>query len=190
MPKQRITKEMVVNAAFELARNGGMEQVTVKAIAERIGCSVQPIYSYCKNMEGLRQDVTEKVKCFVREYVASQVDEQDLFRSTGHAYIRLTREEPQLFKIFILRTRDGISSLEDLYHSEAGERIPAFLSEKMGIGKKQAEQLHLDMLIYTIGIGMIFSVTTPGIPWEEIFSQQERVYRIFMKNILEEAHER
>lgn len=79
---------------------------------------------------------------------------------------------------------------EDLYHSGAGERIPAFLSEKMGIGREQAEQLHLDMLIYTIGIGMIFSVTTPGIPWEEIFSQQERVYRIFMKNILEEAHER
>lgn len=25
MPKQRITKEMVVNAAFEIARNDGME---------------------------------------------------------------------------------------------------------------------------------------------------------------------
>lgn len=33
MPKQRITKEMVVIAAFELARQGGMEQVIVKNIA-------------------------------------------------------------------------------------------------------------------------------------------------------------
>ena len=46
MPKQRITKEMVVEAAFEIARNDGMEQVLVKNIAEKIGCSVQPIYSY------------------------------------------------------------------------------------------------------------------------------------------------
>ena len=46
MPKQRITKEMVVEAAFTLARDGGMQEVTVKAIAEKIGCSVQPIYSY------------------------------------------------------------------------------------------------------------------------------------------------
>ena len=45
MPKQRITKEMVVDAAFEIARNDGMEQVMVKNIAEKIGCSVQPIYS-------------------------------------------------------------------------------------------------------------------------------------------------
>lgn len=36
MPKQRITKEMVVNAAFEIARNDGMEQVMVKTIAEKM----------------------------------------------------------------------------------------------------------------------------------------------------------
>lgn len=53
MPKQKITKEIVVNTAFEIARNSGMEQVLVKNIADKIGCSVQPIYSYCKNMEGL-----------------------------------------------------------------------------------------------------------------------------------------
>ena len=33
MPKQRITKEMVVEAAFEIAREQGMEQVVVKSIA-------------------------------------------------------------------------------------------------------------------------------------------------------------
>lgn len=33
MPKQRITKEMVIEAAFELARQGGLEQVLVKNIA-------------------------------------------------------------------------------------------------------------------------------------------------------------
>ena len=61
MPKQRITKDMVVNAAFEIAKKSGMEQVMVKNIADKIGCSVQPIYSYCNNLEGLRQDVTLQV---------------------------------------------------------------------------------------------------------------------------------
>ena len=35
MPKQRITKEMVVNAAFEIARSSGMEQVMVKNIEKK-----------------------------------------------------------------------------------------------------------------------------------------------------------
>lgn len=131
MPKQRITKEMVVDAAFEIARNSGMEQVLVKNIADRIGCSVQPIYSYCKNMEGLRRDVTDQVNCFIREYIAAHIDRKDLFRSTGNAYIRLAQEEPNLFRIFILRQRDGISSLSDLYQSEAGPQVAGFIAEQL-----------------------------------------------------------
>lgn len=34
MPKQRITKEMVVDAAFKIARKDGMDRATVKTIAE------------------------------------------------------------------------------------------------------------------------------------------------------------
>ncbi len=188
MPKQRMTRETVIGAAFALARSGGMEQVTVKAIAQRLGCSVQPIYSYCKNMEGLRQAVVEETKRFVKAYVAAQIDAGDPFRSTGRAYIRLTQEEPHLFRIFILHKREGISSLDDLYRAEADGRIPAYLAEKCNVSAAQARQLHLDMLIYTIGIGAIFSVSTPGIPAEEIFSQQERAYRIFMKGITEDEH--
>ena len=34
MPKQRITKNMVVEAAFKIARQSGMEKVLVKSIAD------------------------------------------------------------------------------------------------------------------------------------------------------------
>lgn len=186
MPKQRITKEMVVDAAFEIARSNGMEQVLVKNIADRLGCSVQPIYSYCKNMEGLRQDVRNQVSCFIQEYIAARIDQQDLFRSTGNAYIQLAKEEPNLFKIFILRQRNGISSLDELYQSEAGSQVADFIAGQLQIGVPQARQLHLHMLIYTIGLGTIFSVTTPGILTDEILTQQETAYEAFLKQALEE----
>ena len=87
MPKQRITKEMVVNAAFEIARSSGMEQVMVKNIADKIGCSVQPIYSYCKNMDGLRTDVVEQTNIFIRQYISEHIDKENLFASTGREYV-------------------------------------------------------------------------------------------------------
>lgn len=180
MPKQRITKEMVVDAAFELARSGGMEQVMVKNIADRLGCSVQPIYSYCQNMEGLRQDVMERVKNFVREYAAVRIDPEDLFRSTGRAYVQIAKEEPNLFKLFILHRREGIRSLDDLYQSEASPETAEWISKKLHIGIEQAKELHLNMLIYTIGIGAVFAMTEPGIPAEEIFVRQEAAYEAFL----------
>ena len=187
MPKQRITKEMVVNAAFEIARNSGMEQVMVKNIAEKIGCSVQPIYSYCKNMDGLRQDVAGQVHCFIQKYVTTHINKNDLFRSTGKAYIQLAQEEPHLFKIFILHKREGISSLNDLYQSEANPHIAEIIASELNISVTQAKQLHLNMLIYTIGIGTIFSVTTPGISGNEIYKQQEIAYEAFLNQALEHA---
>lgn len=183
MPKQRITKEMIVEAAYGLAREGGMEQVTVKSIAARLACSVQPIYSYCRNMEGLRQEIVKRIRDFVRDYVASHADKTDLFHSTGQAYLQIAREEPHLFRIFVLHQREGISSLTQLYQSEANLQMEFWIARELAVTKEQARQLHLNMLIYTIGLGTVFSVTRPGISIDEIFAQQDIAYEAFLEQV-------
>lgn len=185
MPKQKITKEMVVHAAFELARAEGMEQVMVKNIAKKLNCSVQPIYSYCNNMDGLRNDVAKQAKQFIQEYVAAHIDKKDLFRSTGKAYIQIAKNEPHIFKLFIFQERKNISSLEELYQSETNPQVAQKIAKELNISIEQAKKLHLNMLIYTIGIGTIFSVTTPGIAADEIYLQQEQAYEAFLKAALE-----
>lgn len=186
MPKQKITKEMVVNAAFELARAEGTENITVKAIAEKLSCSVQPIYSYCENMEGLRQEVAARAGEFIREYTALRIDREDMFRSTGKAYAMLAKEEPNIFKLFILHQRNNISSLAELYAAETDPDVAKIIAENLGIGIAAAKELHLNMLIYTVGIGAIFAVTKPGISPDEIFCRQEKAYRAFYEQALKE----
>lgn len=180
MPKQRITKDMVVDAAFRIARKQGMENVLVKNIANELGCSVQPIYSYCKNMSDLRQEVGHKARDFIQEFMLSRIDKDDLFPSTGRAYIQLAKEEPHILKIFILQERKNIRSLKDIYETEANPQVAHVIARDLNISVESAKQLHLNMLIYTIGLGTIFSVCTPGIPIEEIFSQQEQAQQAFV----------
>ena len=140
MPKQRITKETVVNAAFEIARSSGMEAVMVKNIADRIGCSVQPIYSYCKNMDGLRKDVTDQINYFVHGYITAHIDKNDMFGSMGKAYIQLAKDEPHMFKIYILHERDGVSSFDDLYRMEASRSTAEFIAGSLNIGKAASSE--------------------------------------------------
>ena len=190
MPKQKITKEMVVNAAFQLAREGGMEQVLVKNIAARLGCSVQPIYSYCQNMDGLRTAVYAKVREFARGWFAQEKCSPGSFQAVGRACVRLAQEEPELFKLFALRRREGVSSLEELRQKEASPKVAQAIAAQLGLSMEQARRLHLDMLIYTVGLGTIFSVTMPGIPAQEVFARQERAYQAFLKQAKEEpGHE-
>lgn len=184
MPKQRITKEMVVEAAFQLARQGGLERVLVKDIAACLGCSVQPIYSYCRNMDGLRRDVFQKVTVFVRDYLAR---EGGGFQATGQAYVRLAREEPELFKIFTLHPREGVACLNDLYQREAAPDMAEAIAGELGLDARAAKRLHLNMIVYTIGLGAIFSVSDPGIPAEEIYTWQEQAFRAFLRQEKEES---
>lgn len=180
MPKQKITKDMVVDAAFELARSKGMHQVAVKNIAGRLGCSVQPIYTYCKNMEGLHQEVYERTKVFVKDYIAAHIDRTDFFRSTGYAYIRLAKEEPHIFQIFVLHKRFGINSLNDIYQAETNPKMAQLIADDLGIDRESAQKLHMNMLIYNIGIGTILATTEPGIPIDEVTAQLESAYQTFL----------
>lgn len=136
-------------------------------------------------MDGLRDDVAEYAGLFVQEYLLSHIDKNDLFRSTGRAYVQLAREEPHILKIFLFRERKNITSLDALHRSETSPQMAQIIAKELNINVEHARRLHLNMLIYTIGIGTIFSVTTPGIPADEIYAQQEQAYQIFLKDALE-----
>lgn len=179
MPKQRITREMVVDAAFSIAREQGMEQVLVKHIAARLGCSVQPIYSYCRNMEELRNAVAQRACETVRREVAAHVDPADRFRSTGRAWLHVAKHEPQLFKLFLACRRPDVASWEALYRTEADPSVAEGIKEKLGLDAGEAQQLYLQMLVYTVGLGTIFTMTE--IPPEEIFARQEDAYEAFFR---------
>ena len=116
MPKQKITREMVVGAAFQLAREGGMERVLVKDIAARLGCSVQPIYSCFRNMGELRRAVELRTADYMADWLSARLDPSSLFQSTGRAYVQFAQEEPELFKLFGDSTR--IRILYVLFESE------------------------------------------------------------------------
>lgn len=187
MPKQRITKEMIVDAAFALVRESGPEALTVGAIAARLGCSVQPIYSYCRSMNGLRREVSARAAGALRAHLAASLDAADPFCSTGRAYVQFARREPQLFRLAMLRKRQGIGSWEQLYRQEADPRMAARIAAQLGISQQQARQLHLHMLVYTMGLGAIFSCCEPGIGEKEALAQQQAAYEAFLQSVRRQA---
>lgn len=184
MPKQRITREQVVDAAFQIARKKGMEGVLVKELAERLHCSVQPIYTYCGSMEQLRSAVEERTAVFVREYAAQHLDQADPFRSTGLAYLQLAKEEPYLYRIFFSRPQQS-GSWEELYCREANPERGAKLAEALGLSEKAARRLHLHMLLYTAGVGHVLAASRGKMEVDTAAEQLESAYRAFLRQAKE-----
>lgn len=186
MPRQRITKEMIVEAAFSLAREGGMEKVLVKNIAERIGCSVQPVYCYCQNMEGLKAEVIDYTRKFIQDYISGQVDTACLFESVGRAHAQLAREEPYLYRLYYLRKRRHAHSLDDIYREETNPETLRDLMEKLEIGEERARRLRRHMMVYNIGLSFILSSLGAETDAEQMREMEHEAYKAFEREILGE----
>lgn len=179
MPRQRITRQMVLETAFAIAREQGPEQVLVKNIVQRLDCSVQPIYSYCENMDALRRDLAQMAGEFLGRYLAEHVEPADLFRSTGEAYLRFAREEPHLFRLYFFRGRDPAPSLEALCARESNPAMADFLQKTLGLGPTAARTLHRHMTIYTMGLAFLLAASGGTLPPEELQCQMEAAYAAF-----------
>ena len=181
MPKQRITREMVVDAAFAITRQEGIAQVLVKRIADELGCSVQPIYSYCNSMEELRAAVAEKAAEHMQAFMAQHIDPADLFRSTGYAYVHYAKTEPHLFQLFIQRKRPYMHTLDDLYGRDADSRVPQGIARQLNIPLERAKELHLNMLVFTTGIGTMLASGAADLPESELLARLEHAYQAFLR---------
>ena len=54
-PKTRITKDMIVDAAIEVARQRGYENINARTVSEQLQCSTQPVMYHFSTIDAMKQ---------------------------------------------------------------------------------------------------------------------------------------
>lgn len=67
--KAKVTKEMIVDAAFAIAREAGAENINARTVSERLHCSTQPVMYHFATMEELKRTVYAKADLYHSEYL-------------------------------------------------------------------------------------------------------------------------
>lgn len=99
----RITKNMILDTAFDIARSGGLEDVSNREIASRLGCSIRPIYYQFKNTDELKGELYAKIEKYFYTYLMDNMrDDIPPYKQVGINYIRFAREESHLFRILFM----------------------------------------------------------------------------------------
>lgn len=86
MPRAVLTREVIVDAAFELLAEGGLEAITARALALRLGVQAGALYYHLRDMAALRDEMaTRIVRRLMREAgQAIGMDWRTLLRSLAH----------------------------------------------------------------------------------------------------------
>lgn len=148
-PKQRITREMILERSFEMFCRDGMDAVNARSVAKALNCSTQPIFSYYAGMDDLKNALENKAKETFEAAITNLPQDGDPVVNICTAYVSFAAVQPCLFKYLFMRSKEGPAyvfmtkeQLEQLAQSEAAYT---------GLSAQKAEKALIHMCVYTHG---------------------------------------
>ncbi len=95
----KVSAADIERAALVIARDGGMDALTARAVADVLGVSTQPVYSTWGSMDALKARVGELLQAEISAYLREPELNVPPMLSVGLRSIRLAQEHPQLFAL-------------------------------------------------------------------------------------------
>ena len=68
-PKAKITRDMLIDTAFEIARSKGGDAISARTVSEKLHCSTQPVMYHFATIEALKKTVHAKADRYHSEYL-------------------------------------------------------------------------------------------------------------------------
>lgn len=168
-PAKKILKEQIVEAALQIIREDGLEGVNARALAKKLGCSVQPVFSNFSSMQEVRIAAVEAAWDIYRQYIEDGCRGTGLpYKGIGLAYIRFAEEEPQLFRLLFMNRYD-VELQEYLKGDPVTNRYVArYGGEATGLSGEDMDAFHRNMFVFTHGIATLIATQTCMFTKEQI----------------------
>ena len=173
-PKVKISKEDIVNMSVELVREWGADALNARNIAQKLGCSTQPIFSNFSSLEEVIDETRKAAHRAYLGYIEREVasERYPAYKAFGMAYMRFAEEEKELFKFLFMCDNAGGRTGETEDFSASVEMIMT----ANGISREKAERMHFEMWCFVHGIGTMLATSFIQLDWENISQMTSDIY--------------
>ena len=115
-PKNKFTREEMVEAALRVVRAKGIDGLTAKTLADELGTSTQPVFTAFGSMDAVKREVYAAAVRVYDGYANAGLKEKIPFFGVGMQYIRFAREEPELYRLLFLTRTQEYSAMKSMEH--------------------------------------------------------------------------
>ena len=176
-PKPRITKDMVIDAAFEVARETGAENINARTVSEKLKCSTQPIMYHFATIEELKIAAFERADQFHTAYLMNVAgNEDEIMLGIGLNYIRFAVDEPNLFRFLFQSGYAEGNSLLEMINSEGLMPVLAAMQQGMNLDLDQTKEVFITLAMFVHGYASIIANNSLAFDEKLIAKHLERVY--------------
>lgn len=159
--KIRISKDMILNAAFEIVRQEGTEKLSNRELANKLKCSIRPIYYQFENVEQMKKELYIKIEQYFYKFILDNMIEGiPQYKQVGINYIKFAKKEKKLFQtLFMCDT--GLTP--DTFVTKAGhdyEEIEKLIRTSTNLNDDDIMKFHTKMWIFCHGIATLVANDT------------------------------
>lgn len=152
----RITKEMILNAAFDITRNEGIEKLSNREIAKKMNCSIRPIYYQFKNSEELYKELYNKINSYFYDFIMKNiVDDIPHYKQIGINYIKFAQEETNLFKVLFMSPARNLPNTFVATDKNGFAGVIDAIKLSTHLSEKDIKSFHTKMWIFVHGIATL-----------------------------------
>lgn len=152
----RITKEMILNAAFDITRNEGIEKLSNREIAKKMNCSIRPIYYQFKNSEELYKALYNKINSYFYDFIMKNIaDDIPHYKQIGINYIKFAQEETNLFKVLFMSPSRNLPNTFVATDKTGFAGVVAAIKLSTHLSDKAIKSFHTKMWIFVHGIATL-----------------------------------
>lgn len=157
-PKAKITKDMIINAGFNIVRQEGQESLNVRRTAAELNCSTQPIMYHYKTVDELKADIYTAADNFHSEYIMRPDNNAaNPMLSIGLNYIRFANEEKFLFRFLFQSDKFRNMGLSELLKGEEMSFLIEPLARQTGLDHDQARKVFEALFICAHGFASMLA---------------------------------
>lgn len=178
----KIPKEMILEYALKMLIRDGYEKINIKALAQEIGCSTQPISWHFGNMDGLRSALPGYAQAYASKKLTDVKENATLtFLELGANYLNIAFDEPNLFKYLFMNGGSGIATNNISVLSNTGKNAVAIeqISQQLGVPKEIVGAYVLDLSVYAHGLASYIATGVVKISKDEAKAMLMRVGATF-----------
>ncbi len=176
-PKAKISKDMVIDAAFEVVRLTGAENINARTVSEKLNCSTQPVMYHFATIEELKKAVYEKTDEYHTGYLMNILEtQQNSMLGIGLNYIRFAVKEPNLFRFLFQSGFVVEKSLLEMVNAEELIPVISAMQEEMNMNMEQTKEVFIILAMFVHGYASIIANNSLEYDEKLITTYLERVY--------------
>ena len=177
-PKPKITREMVVDAAVEIARASGWENINARTVSDQLHCSTHPVMYHFATIEALKRAAYESADQYHTAYLMDvSGDRAESMLQIGLNYIRFAVKEPNLFRFLFQSGYAAGNSLVEMIDSEALTPVLAAMQQGMQLDLDQTKEVFLTLAMFVHGYASIIANSALVFEEDLIAGHLKRIYR-------------